>query len=119
MRIEDRGIGGSLALHRVRRGASALLHHVRQLVSDQPAADARARRVLAGAEDYRVAERKGAGVDRARQLAGGRSGMQPHAGEIAPEARLEESALGGGQRLAAALKSGEAPLEAAGDARRL
>ncbi|MGZ5442170.1 MAG: hypothetical protein ACXW5U_10635 [Thermoanaerobaculia bacterium] len=67
-------------------------------------------------EDDRVSKGEGAGVDGARQLAGG-GAMEAHAPEVAAEARLEERALGSGQWLSTAGQRGESPFEAAGERR--
>jgi hypothetical protein len=91
---------------------------VRQLVGEELAARVAPLAPFASTENDRISERECAGVDGARQLARGRAGVEPHAGEIAAEARLEEGALGVGQRPAAALELGEALLEALGHARR-
>ncbi len=76
---------------------------MRQLVGEEGAAAARLRLVLAGAEEDVLADRERSRLDRARQLAGARAGVNPDARQIASEARLEVTPDVGGQRLAAAL----------------
>ena len=83
--------------------AGTLLDRVRELVGKQLATAGRAGLVAPSAEVDVLAVRERLGLNVARSGARGRIVVQTHGAEVAAQARLEEAAVGGRQRLAAAL----------------
>ena len=77
-----------------------LLHHVRQLMGDQPSPLVRPRNKPARAKHHLVTHRVGMGIHVPRRFGGSIIRVHPYLTEIVTEARLEEAACGGVKRLA-------------------
>src|SRR5262245_54098566 len=78
----------------------ALLHRMRELMSDQPRTGSRRRRIAIGAENDMAAHGEGGSIDPRSRPRGLGTGMHTDVGEIGGETRSQHGAGLGGERLA-------------------